>query len=75
MTFCDDVPVCNVGRAVYYGSELEAKAVQLTRGQKILVKGNEETVECVWFYEHPIIDLVGGGSVIPAFGQLFELLS
>ena len=74
MTFCDDVPVCNVRGGVYYGSVLEAQAVQLKRGQKILVNGIEETVECVWFYEHPIIDLVGGSSVIPAFGQKFEIL-
>jgi len=74
MTFCDDVPVCNIRGSVYYGSELEAKAVRLTHGQRILVNGKEETVDFVWFYEHPIIDLVGGGSVIPAFGQTFEIL-
>ncbi len=70
----DSVPVCNVGRGIYYGNELEAQAVRLRRGQKILVEGKERTVECVWFYDNPIVDLVDGGSVIPAFGQRFEVI-
>jgi hypothetical protein len=69
----DLVPVCRVSRdSIYYGTQLEADACNLKRGDKIMVDGAERTVACVWFYEHPIVDLEDGGSVIPAFGQTFE---
>jgi hypothetical protein len=74
MATADDcVPVCRIGgRSIYYGTQLEADACELREGDKIIVDGIERIVDYVWFYEHPIVALKGGGSVIPAFGQTFS---
>lgn len=69
-----NVPVCNVGGKTYYGTQLEAVAARLENGDKIVFKGTEETVDCVWFYEGPIINVESGGSIFPALGDVFEVV-
>jgi len=68
----DLLPVCRVSGSIYYGTQLEADACELRDGDKIIVDGVERIVDYVWFYEHPIVSLKGGGTVIPAFGQTFS---
>ena len=68
------VPVCTVDGGTYHGTELEAVAARLEKGDKVIFEGHEETVDYVWFYAGPIIKLESGGSVFPALGQKFELV-
>ena len=68
------VPVCTVGGHTYYGTELEATAARLEKGDSVLFKGEHEVVDYAWFCEGPIIVLESGKKIFPALGDVFEVM-
>lgn len=66
--------VCKVGGHDYYGNEYEYVAARMNKGDRVIFKGSEETVDHTWFYEGPIVKLANGDSIHPALGDTFHLV-
>lgn len=75
MSHSNEVVVCTVDGAKWYGSPKEAEAAHLDKGDRIVVGNTTETVSYTWFYEGVIIQCDSGRTVFPALGETFEVVT
>lgn len=68
----EQVPVCTIDGATFYGSPMERDAALLNEGDEIYIDGTLEVVDYIWFYDGVIVKLKSGKSLFPSLGQSFE---
>ena len=67
--------VCTIGTQTYFGNEMEYIAARSNKGDRVIFKGETDTVEFTWFYDAPVINLVSGNMIHSCLGDIFSVVA